>query len=68
MPEHIRRVVRATPPEARAIAWLHEALERTDVSEQELLRRGLASDELRARRRPHHHPTPADAIAGVPVV
>ncbi|HET6548109.1 MAG TPA: hypothetical protein VFG79_06635, partial [Solirubrobacter sp.] len=36
--------------EARAVAWLHEALEWTTVSEQELLADGLTSDQLRALR------------------
>jgi hypothetical protein len=32
------------------VAWLHEALERTAVTERELLVAGLTSDELRALR------------------
>ena len=47
---HIERVVRATPPEARPIAWLHEALEWGAITEQELLMRGLTDDGLRALR------------------
>jgi hypothetical protein len=47
---HVRRVARAVPPEARAVAWLHEALEAGAVSEQALLMEGLATDELRALR------------------
>ena len=47
---HVRRVVRRTPAEARAVAWLHEVLESTDVSERDLLVEGLDSDELRALR------------------
>jgi hypothetical protein len=47
---HVRRVAAATPPEARAVAWLHEVLETGTVSEQELLTDGLSSDELRALR------------------
>ena len=47
---HLRRVARSTPPEARAVAWLHEAFESTPVSEQELLEGGLTNDELRALR------------------
>ena len=47
---HVRRVVRRTPAEARAVAWLHEVLESTDVTERELLAQGLDSDELRALR------------------
>jgi hypothetical protein len=47
---HIARVARAAPAEARPVAWLHEALERGAVSEQELLMAGLSEDELRALR------------------
>jgi hypothetical protein len=47
---HIRRVARATPAEAHAVAWLHEALEASDVSEQTLLLEGLTTGELRAIR------------------
>jgi hypothetical protein len=50
---HVRRVARGTPMEARSIAWLHEVLERTAVSEQELLEDGLTIDELRALRLLH---------------
>jgi hypothetical protein len=48
--EHVRRVAAAVPGDAVAVAWLHEALERTAVSEHELLIAGLESDELRALR------------------
>jgi hypothetical protein len=47
---HIRRVAFATPREARAVAWLHEALETGGVGEQELLEAGLTNDQLRAIR------------------
>jgi hypothetical protein len=47
---HVRRVAAALDGEARAVAWLHEALEWTTVSEQELLADGLTSDQLRALR------------------
>jgi hypothetical protein len=48
--EHVRRVVAAVPEEALAVAWLHETLERTPVTERELLLAGLETDELRALR------------------
>lgn len=48
--EHVRRVAQMVPAEARAVAWLHELLESTDVTEQELLMDGLTRDELRALR------------------
>lgn len=47
---HIERVVSATPPEGRPIAWLHEALEWGAITEQELLMLGLTDDGLRALR------------------
>jgi hypothetical protein len=47
---HVRRVVARTPPEAHAVAWLHEVLETGAITEQELLAEGLTSDELRALR------------------
>jgi hypothetical protein len=47
---HIRRVAFATPPGARAVAWLHEVLVSGSIREQELLEAGLTSDQLRALR------------------
>ena len=47
---HVQRVASAVPEEARTVAWLHEILEWTAVTEQELLIAGLTSDELRALR------------------
>jgi hypothetical protein len=54
---HISRVAGRTPLEARAVAWLHQALESSIVTEHELLGCGLNEDELRALRlltRPTH--------------
>jgi D-serine deaminase-like pyridoxal phosphate-dependent protein len=54
---HIARVAVRTPAEARAVAWLHEALESAGVSEHELLAYGVDDEELRALRllsRPTH--------------
>ena len=48
--EHVRRVAAATPEFARPVAWLHEVLEWTSVSEQELLAEGVTDEELRALR------------------
>lgn len=48
--EHVRRVAHLVPAEAISVAWLHETLETTPVSEQELLMAGLTRDELRALR------------------
>jgi hypothetical protein len=48
--DHIARVARATPPEAQAVAWLHEAIERGAATEHELLAAGVSGDELRALR------------------
>ena len=47
---HIGRVARAVPAEARAVAWLHEALESGVITEHQLLAEGLRDDELRALR------------------
>jgi hypothetical protein len=47
---HIARVADGTPDEARAVAWLHEALERGAVTEHDLLAAGVSTDELRALR------------------
>jgi hypothetical protein len=47
---HVRRVAQMVPAEARAVAWLHEALESSSVSEQDLLKEDLTWDELRALR------------------
>jgi hypothetical protein len=47
---HIARVAIRTPAEARAVAWLHEALESANVTEHELLGYGLVEEELRALR------------------
>jgi hypothetical protein len=38
------------PGEALNVAWLHEALERSGVAEEDLLLAGLTSEELRALR------------------
>jgi hypothetical protein len=48
--DHVRRVGAMVPEEASAVAWLHEVLECTAVSEQELLMAGLTTEELRALR------------------
>ena len=48
--DHVRRVAMAVPAEARVVAWLHELLEHTSISEEALLREGLTSAELRALR------------------
>src|SRR5215211_6520496 len=47
---HVQRVATTVPEEARPVAWLHEVLEWTAVTEQELLIAGLTSDQLRALR------------------
>jgi hypothetical protein len=47
---HLARVALTTPEDARAIAWLHEALDRGVATEHELLAEGLSNDELRALR------------------
>jgi hypothetical protein len=60
---HIRRVVRTAPDDTRPVAWLHEALDWTTVSEHELLASGLTSDELRALRLLHRtHDSRSDGV------
>jgi hypothetical protein len=48
--EHVRRVAATVAPEARVVAWLHEALEHTSISEETLLAEGVSTRELRAIR------------------
>ncbi|MGZ6640058.1 MAG: hypothetical protein ACXVII_45550, partial [Solirubrobacteraceae bacterium] len=48
--DHVRRVATAVPEEARVVAWLHELLEHTPISEAALLMEGLTTAELRALR------------------
>jgi hypothetical protein len=48
--EHIRRVAGHVDTDVQVVAWLHEVLEWTAVSEHELLREGLDGEQLRALR------------------
>ncbi len=48
--DHVRRVAAAVPGDARVLAWLHEVLEYTSISEEALLAEGLSLDELRGLR------------------
>lgn len=48
--DHVRRVAAGVGPDARVVAWLHEMLEHTSISEQALLEEGVSSGELRALR------------------
>ena len=45
---HLARVAAAVPPDAERIAWLHDVIERTPVSDEELHAMGLTSTELEA--------------------
>ena len=47
---HVRRVAKTSPIFARSVAWLHDVLEDSSVSEEELLASGLTDEELRALR------------------
>ena len=47
---HVRRVAKTSPIFARSVAWLHDVLENSAVSEEELLASGLTDEELRALR------------------
>ena len=53
--EHIRRVVAAVP-RTHAVAWLHEVLEHTTISEQDLLAEDLSTEELRSGQAPEPGP------------
>jgi hypothetical protein len=48
MVEHVARVVAAVPPEARAVAWLHDVLEHSPTTTAELRRHGMTGVELDA--------------------
>lgn len=48
--DHVRRVAAAVSRDAGVVAWLHEVLEYTSISEEALLEEGLSMDELRAIR------------------
>ena len=48
--DHVRRVAAAVPRDARVVAWLHEVLEHTPISEHALLAEGLSREGLRALR------------------
>src|SRR4051794_21190829 len=46
--EHLARVAGAVPTEAEATAWLHDAIERSPVTAEELRWAGLTTPELDA--------------------
>ena len=46
--DHVRRVAAAVPLDARVVGWLHEVLECTATSAQELRALGVSEDEIRA--------------------
>jgi hypothetical protein len=46
--DHVARVAASVPPEAMAVAWLHEMLERTDATPESLRKAGLSGDEVAA--------------------
>jgi hypothetical protein len=46
--DHLRRVAAAVPQHARVTAWLHDALESTDLTIVELRARGISPVELGA--------------------
>ena len=43
--EHVERVAGAVPAEARALAYLHDVLERADACSEELVELGLSDEE-----------------------
>jgi hypothetical protein len=48
MVEHLQRVAAAVPPNARAVAFLHDVLEHTDTTMRDLEEQGLTRNELGA--------------------
>ena len=48
--DHVRRVAATVDHDARVVAWLHEVLEYTAITEATLLADGLRVEELRALR------------------
>lgn len=46
--DHVRRVAAAVPERARVTAWLHDVLERTDLTIDQLRARGISPAELTA--------------------
>ena len=46
--DHLQRVAAAVPEYARVTSWLHDALERTDLTIDELRARGMSPVELGA--------------------
>lgn len=46
--EHLRRVAAAVPSDARTTAWLHDVLERTDLTIADLRSQGVSPVELSA--------------------
>jgi hypothetical protein len=46
--DHLARVAATVPADARATAWLHDALERTSISAEELRAAGVTDTELEA--------------------
>jgi hypothetical protein len=46
--EHVARVAAAVPPDARATAWLHDTLEHSPTTLEELRRQGLGDVEAEA--------------------
>lgn len=46
--DHVQRVAAAVPKHARVAAWLHDVLERTDLTMDQLRARGLSAVELSA--------------------
>ena len=54
--EHVTRVAAAVPPEAEALAWLHDVLEASATSAEELAEQGISPVELEALRLLTHQP------------
>ena len=48
MTDHVERVAAAVPDDARTVAYLHDILEKTDTTRDDLRRRGLTPTQLAA--------------------
>ena len=46
MIEHVERVAEAVPPDARAAAYLHDVVEHTGTTYEELIEQGLTPAEF----------------------
>jgi hypothetical protein len=46
--DHVERVAKMVPSDARAVAWLHDVVEQSNLDQVTLVRAGASADQLRA--------------------